>query len=115
MKIHRAMLAVSWLCTGAAWASTDCASTVASITVETGHREAGYAVTLNSGLSFVMSPESPNYREVLSLSGSALAEGLAITARFATNYVDCNRSARRTDLVAIVVGRRETAPMAPPR
>jgi hypothetical protein len=96
------------------FASTDCASTVASITVETGSRGAGYSVTLDSGMSFVMSPESQSYHEVLSLSALALNAGMAVTARFATNYVDCNRSARRTDLVAIVVHRHETATATPP-
>ena len=93
------------------FASTDCASSVATITVETG---GGYVVSLNSGLSFAMAPKSPAYREIFGMAMASQSMGRGLIARFATDSVNCNRIARRTDLIAIVLGQGETSTMTTP-
>ena len=114
MERYRTILALAYLCGGDAWASTDCVSTIASIAVETGSPSAGYVVTLGTGLSFAMTPKSASYGEILSMSQLALTTASGITARFATNNVNCNRSARRTDLIALVIGHDQTATTSTP-
>jgi hypothetical protein len=100
-----------------ALASTDCKSTVATITIETGEKDkSGYAVELSSGVTFAVKAGSANRQEILGMSQLAMTFGAAITARFAADGVRCDAKARRTDLIALIRGGEETTTItkAPP-
>ena len=108
MKVVVAVLA-SFAVQAPVLASTDCPSTVTSILVETGPgARAGYVVTLDSGLSFAMAPDSLNYREILGMATGAQMIGYSFAARFAADGVNCKQAGRRTDLIAIIQGPEST-------
>jgi hypothetical protein len=108
-RMRTALLSIALLAPAcAAMASTDCTSTIASITVETGGDRSGYVVRLESGISFSMAPNAASSREVLAIVTTAHVTQGALTARFAADSVDCSREARRTDVVALVLGSDRT-------
>lgn len=92
-----------------AMASTDCTSSVASITVETGNDKASYVVAFESGASFALLPNGVNYKEIAATVSLANAQGRDLTARFAADGVDCRRDARRIDLIAIILRQYATS------
>lgn len=106
--LRRSILAIALLAPAAVLASTECKSTVASLTVETGGKRAGYVVALASGVSFDMAPAAAGYREILALATSAQVTSQEITVRFAADGVKCSLKERRTDLVAFVFASEST-------
>ena len=112
--LRNAILSVALLAPACmALASTDCKSTVATVTVETGTANAGFVVELDGGISFAMKPGSVNYEAVLGMSGRSMTLGGSLIARFAADGVRCNAKARRTDLIALVMGSEETVSPSP--
>jgi len=98
----------------AALASTDCKSTVERITIEVGAKDkSGAAVELSSGVTFFTNSGSAHYGSILATAETSMTLGESLTARFAADGVRCDTKARRTDLVALVRGNRETSAMAP--
>lgn len=51
-----------------AFASTDCLSSVASITIETGSKNARYVVSLESGVSFALTPKDANAGPIMGMA-----------------------------------------------